>query len=135
MGESLDKLFEAEPYARKLGMRLLEMGPGTAMVEMRITEDMNNIFGSAHGAAIYALMDGAFELAANSHGTVSVALDVNVNYLYPAVAGDHLVASAREMSRSLKISTYFIEVRKEDGRLIATAQAMAYNKKEPLPFP
>ena len=25
MGESLDKLFEGEPYARKLGMRLLEV--------------------------------------------------------------------------------------------------------------
>jgi acyl-CoA thioesterase len=133
MGESLDKLFEVEPYARKLGMRLLEVGLGMAMVEMRITKDMNNIFGSAHGAAIYALMDVAFELAANSHGTVSVALDVNVNYLYPAVAGDLLIASVREMSRSPKISTYFIEVKKEDGRLVATAQAMAYNKKDPLP--
>lgn len=135
MGESLDKLFEGEPYARKLGMRLLEIGPGMAMVEMRVTEDMNNIFGSAHGAAIYALMDGAFELAANSHGTVSVALDVNVNYLHPAVAGDILTASARELSRSPKISTYFIEVKKENGRLVATAQAMAYNKRDPLPTP
>jgi hypothetical protein len=36
---------ETEPYARKLGMRLLELEPGRAVVEMPVHGEMNNIFG------------------------------------------------------------------------------------------
>jgi acyl-CoA thioesterase len=126
--------FEAEPYVEKLGMRLVEMEPGRAAVEMDMTRENENIFGGVHGGAIYSLIDGAFEAAANSHGTVAVALNVNVSYVAPAVSGETLRAEARELSRSARISTCFIEVRKADGTLIATCQATAYRKKDPLPF-
>lgn len=126
--------FEQEPYAKMMNMRLSEIGPGSAIVEMKISDGMKNIFGTVHGGAVFSLIDGAFEAAANSHGTVAVALNVNVSYINPAMPGDLLYASAREVSRSRKISAYYIEVKNDKGELIATCQAMAYRKKDPLPF-
>lgn len=126
--------FEGEPYAKMMKMRLSEIGHGSALVEMKVPEEMKNIFGTVHGGAVFSLIDGAFEAAANSHGTVAVALNVNVSYISPAKPGDVLQARAQEVSRSRKISAYYIEVKNDRGELIATSQAMAYRKRDPLPM-
>jgi acyl-CoA thioesterase len=123
-----------ESYAKKLGMELVELDSGYSKVKMIFKEDMENIFGMAHGGAIFSLMDEAFETAANSHGTVSVALSMNVTYIKPASAGDVLYAEAKEVSLSGRIGTYAISVENERGDLIAICQALVYRKKDKLPF-
>jgi acyl-CoA thioesterase len=131
---ALKSRFEVEPYALKLGMKLIDLEPGRALVELTLTKELENIFGTAHGGAIFSLIDGAFELAANSHGTVAVAVSVNIAYHSPAVAGDILRAEAKEIALSRKLSTYAIRVTC-DERLVATCQAVAYRKKDLLPRP
>jgi acyl-CoA thioesterase len=128
------KRFEEEPYAKSLGIRLVELEYGRALVSMTVPEGMENLFGVAHGGAVFSLIDGAFEAAANSHGTIAVALNVSVTYLRPASVGESLHAEAREISRSARISSYEIRVVNEEKELIATCQALAYRKKERLPF-
>ncbi|NMC10790.1 MAG: PaaI family thioesterase [Methanothrix sp.] len=130
----LKERFSMEPYARSLGIEIVKLEPGQATVKMLTQESMNNIFGSTHGAAIYSLLDAAFELTVNSHGTVAVALEVNVNYLSAVNPGEVLIAKGREVSRSRRISACEIQITGEDGRLVANCQALAYRKKDPLPF-
>jgi acyl-CoA thioesterase len=131
--EALRSGFLKEPYAALFGIELLEIEPGRALVRMQPTEDLRNLFGSMHGGAIFSLIDAAFEAAANSHGTVAVALNVGINFVNPATFEDALIAEAREVSRSRRISTYNIQARDENGRVIASCQATAYRKDSPLP--
>lgn len=126
--------FLEEPYARIFGIEIVELEEGRALMQMQTSQRMNNLFGMIHGAAIYSLLDAAFELAVNSHGTVAVALSVNVNYLNAALPGETLFAEARETNLSRKISACDIRVTGKDGRLVASAQALAYRKKDRLPF-
>ncbi len=123
-----------EGYARKLGLNLVHLGPGHAIVEMVPREDDTNIFGMIHGGAIFSLMDEAFQVSCNSHGTVAVALCVNIVYHNPPKEGTRLKAESREIHRSLKTATYDIKVTDNDDALIASCQALAYRKKEALPF-
>ena len=139
--EEKNKIFDAiikrvreEPYAKKLGMELIELGEGYSKVKMTFKEDMENIFGMVHGGAIFSLIDEAFETAANTHGTVAVALSMNITYIKPVSAGDVLYAEAKEMSLSGRIGTYVINVENERGDLIALCQALVYRKKHELPF-
>ena len=137
MDQCLDALkehFLEEPYARTFGIEIVELEAGRALMQMQTSQRMNNLFGMIHGAAIYSLLDAAFELAVNSHGTVAVALSVNVNYLNAALPGEMLQAEARETNLSRKISACEIRVTGKDGRLVASAQALAYRKKDKLPF-
>ena len=131
---ALEKHFAQEPYARIFGIRIVELEEGRALLEMKTTPSMNNLFGMTHGGAIFSLVDAAFELAVNSHGTVAVALGANMNYLNAPLPGESLRAEGREVNRSRKISACQITVTGEDGRLVATCQAMAYRKKDRLPF-
>jgi acyl-CoA thioesterase len=132
--KSLAEKFREEPFAKLFGIDLVELDFGRALVKMEVKEEMMNLFGMAHGGAVFSLMDAAFELAANSYGTVAVALSMSVNYISPALAGKTIYAEAREVSKSSRISTYDLEIKSREGELIASCQAMAYRKKDKLPF-
>ena len=77
-----ETIFEAvkkEPFARALQMELMELEDGYSVVQMIYEpEKMDNIYARAHGGAIYALIDEAFETAGQTDGTIAVALNVNV---------------------------------------------------------
>jgi len=56
-----------------------------------------------HGGAIFTLIDEAFEISCNSHGTVAVALNVNITYHRAPSPNSTLRAEARGRSQgSLK---------------------------------
>jgi acyl-CoA thioesterase len=131
---SLCKRVEEEPYARKLGMRLVSLKPGHAIVEMRSSEDETNIFGMLHGGAIFSLMDEAFQLSCNSHGTVAVALNMTVTFHQSPEKGSTLLAESSEIHRSQRTGTYEIRVTDHRKTLIASCLALAYRKKDSLPF-
>ena len=121
-------------YARKLGLKLVDLSDGYAAVEMTPDYDDTNLFGMIHGGAVFSLIDEAFQASCNSHGRVAVALSVNIVYHNPTNPGIRLRAESREVHRSKKTGTYDIRVTDEKDVLIASCQALAYRKKEQLPF-
>lgn len=64
---SIIKRVRNEPYAKKMGIEPVELDAGYSKVKMIFNADMENMFGMAHGGAIFSLLDEAFEMAANSH--------------------------------------------------------------------
>ena len=132
--EAIRKKVENEPFAKKMGLELDGIGEGYSLVRMTFTPEMENIFGMAHGGAVFSLIDEAFETASNSHGTVAVALNVNTTYHAPPSPGDMLIAEAREVNKTNRTGNYYITVKNQAGTLIASCQALAYRKKDNLPF-
>jgi acyl-CoA thioesterase len=132
--EAIRRKVKDEPFARKMNLELAALDAGYSLVTMQFTPEMENIFGMAHGGAIFSLIDEAFETASNSHGTVAVALNMNVTYLAPPTPGDELSAEAREVNRTARTANYYITVKDQAEKLLATCQALVYRKKEPLPF-
>ncbi len=125
---------EDEPFARKLGISLVTVEAGHAVVEMESTEDKRNILDMTHGGAIFSLIDEAFEISSNSHGTVAVALNMNVTYHHAPAQDSLLRAESREIHRSRKTATYKIEVTDSANNLIASCSALVYRKQQMLPF-
>jgi acyl-CoA thioesterase len=132
--EAIFREVEKEPFAQKFGLKLVDLKEGYSKVEMKFTSDMENFFGMAHGGALFALIDEAFETASNSHGTVAVALNMNITYVSPPPPGSKLIAEAQEFSRTKKTAGYDIRVFDVGKNLIAFCQALVYRKGEILPF-
>ena len=132
--EAIFKRVEAEPFAQKFGIKLLDLKEGYSKVEMKLSPEMENIFGMAHGGALFALIDEAFETASNSHGTVAVALNMNITYISPPSPGSGLIAEAQEISRSQRTAVYDIKLFDHQNNLIAICEALVYRKGVPLPF-
>jgi len=132
--EAILRQVDREPFAKKFGLRLIDLQEGYSRVEMRFTPDMENIMGMAHGGALFALIDEAFETASNSHGTIAVALNMNITYLSSPAAGSLLTAEAQEVNKTQRTATYDIKVKGEGDNLIASCQALVYRRGKPLPF-
>ena len=132
--QAIFRQVEKEPFAQKFGLKLIDLDEGYSKVEMTFSPDMENIFGLAHGGALFALIDEAFETASNSHGTMAVALNLNITYVSSPALGSKLTAEAKEFSSTRRTANYEIKVSDDRGQLIAACQALVYRKENPLPF-
>ncbi|MDP3181282.1 MAG: PaaI family thioesterase [Desulfobaccales bacterium] len=124
----------SQGLAQSLGLELEEVAPGRAKVTMVCRPEMANILGMVHGTALFALIDEAFQAAVNAYGTVAVALNMNLTFHQAPKVGDKLTAQTRELHAGRRTATYFIEVTDAHGGLVASCQALAYRKDQPLPF-
>jgi acyl-CoA thioesterase len=127
------KKVQEEPLARLLNIRLKNVDDGYALCEMEFADSMENIYGAAHGGAIFSLIDEAFEISSNSHDNVAVALNMNITYMKAPKKNTTLTAESRETNRTRKTASYYITVQ-EGTELIAVCQALVYVKGEEIPF-
>jgi acyl-CoA thioesterase len=122
--------------SRFLGMSIVGVAPGHAVVRMDVREEMLNSHDMCHGGFIFALADSAFAFAANSYNIKTVTAGSSIDYLAPATVGDTLTAVAMEQQRSGKTGVYDVTVSKGDGTRIAMFRGKAQQiKGEILPSP
>jgi phenylacetic acid degradation protein PaaD len=104
--------------SRALGMELVEVTPGRAVLRMQVRPDMANGHGIAHGGFTFTLADSAFAFACNSHNRRTVAQGCDIAFLAPVHAGDVLEAEAVERWRGGRNGIYDVTVRR-DGHVVA----------------
>ena len=115
-------MLAAEGTGPAWGIEIEEAREGYARVRMRLTPDMLNGHGIAHGGMIFALADSAFAYACNSRNVTTVAAQASIVFLDAAKEGEMLIAEAREVALAGRSGVTHVSVRSEDGRAIAEFQ-------------
>jgi len=126
---NIKSYFKNDQFAALAGIELVEAANGHAKAKMVLQPHHWNGIGTVHGGALFTLADFAFAAACNSHGTVAVAIDANITFMKWAKTGT-LYAEARELAKNFKLGSYSVEVRDDNGELIAQFQGLAYRKKD-----
>ncbi len=129
--EEVREFFKRDEFAEYCGIKIVEVSPGYAKTEMFISENHLNGVKTVHGGALFTLADFAFAVAANSHGRVTVAINVSITFM-KAVNKGKITAEARELSSNPKLATYTVDILDEKGDLVAVFQGLAYRKKDTL---
>lgn len=124
--EELRNKFSSDSFPNALGIKLIEVSEGRAVVEMEVKDEHLNLVGTTHGGAIFTLADTALGLASNSRGRISVALNVQINYIKATKTGTILTAVAVEEHLTRKTGVYSVRVTDEKGNLIAIATGTCY---------
>ena len=93
------QFIQALPHSHALGMQLDSIGEGTATIAMPYDERLigDPTTGVIHGGAVSALMDTACGAAVMSHpqaGFSTATLDLRIDYMRPATAGQTVRATA-----------------------------------------
>ena len=130
--EQIKEFFKNDKLAAYLGIELVDVSLGFAVSKMEIKEEHLNGINTVHGGAIFTLADFTFAVAANTHGTVTVAINGNMSFMKAAFKGGILTATATEVSINPKLGTYTVNVTDENGDLIAIFQGMAYRKRDKI---
>ena len=115
--------------SQALGMQVLEIAPGTALLKMAVREDMLNGHQTCHGGLISALADSAFAFACNSYNELTVASGFSIDFMAPARQGDMLTARCAEVSRTGRTGVYDTAVTNQHGERIAVFRGRSYAVK------
>ena len=108
--------------AQTLGFRLIEVGPGTATMElMADTEIHANPMGTIHGGVLCDIADAAIGTA---HATSLkedesfTSIDLQINFFRPVWNG-RIRAVAKPVNVGRQISRYVCHILRDDDKLVA----------------
>lgn len=122
----IETMMQHDPFSQWLGLVLDDYGAGFCKLHFTIRAEMLNGFGIVHGGVVFSAADSAFAFACNSHGRLSVALDVQISFIRSAKTGDVLHVDAKEVHLGNKTSFYEISVTNEQKEIVATFKSTAY---------
>jgi acyl-CoA thioesterase len=103
-------MWAGDRASQALGMEIVEIGPGRAVVRMTVRDDMVNGHAIGHGGLTFTLADSAFAFACNAYGRRTVAAGADIRFRAPTHLGDVLTATATERSRDGRSGVYDVEV-------------------------
>lgn len=118
-------MFSRDRAAQALGITIVRVQPGAALLTMAVRSDMVNGHHICHGGMIFSLADTAFAYACNSYNRNTVASACHIDFLAPAKEGEVLEAEAVERSAAGRTGVYDITVR-VGGRTIALFRGKSY---------
>jgi uncharacterized protein (TIGR00369 family) len=108
--------------AKTLGFRLIEVGPGTATMElMADTEIHANPMGTIHGGVLCDIADAAIGTAhvtSLKEDESFTSIDLQINFFRPAW-NSRIRAVAKPVNVGRQISRYICDIRRDDNKLVA----------------
>lgn len=117
--KSSTAMWQNDHASKWLGMSLVEVREGSAILELTVEKHHCNGHGNCHGGVIYSLADSAFAFACNSRNQSTVAQHNSITYLAPGLLGDRLTAHAKETSLIGRNGIYDVHVTNQNGNVIA----------------
>ncbi|MHA7887604.1 hydroxyphenylacetyl-CoA thioesterase PaaI [Roseicyclus sp.] len=116
---SAEAMWATDAASQWLGLRLIDIGSGRAVMEMTVQAHHLNGHGICHGGFIFTLADSAFAFACNSHNRIAVAQHNSITYLSPGQPGETLRAEAVEVALTGRSGLTDVTVTGGDGRKVA----------------
>lgn len=122
-----------DPLALFLGIAVEDVAEARAVVSLVPQPHHCNALNIVHGSTIYALVDQAAAVAANTLPAVAVLVESKVNFLSAGQPDQKLFATAQVLDRKKRLSLWEVRVSDAGGRLVALAQVMAYHQTHRAP--
>ncbi len=119
-------MLEKDAFSTWLGIKVVEVKPGKAVLRMTVREEMLNGHGVCHGGVTFALADTALAFAANAHGRLATSIECSITYPAPVHDGDELTATAEEQLLRSRIGVYDVVVENQHHRKVALFRGIAY---------
>ena len=124
-----EMMYDQDPFSQWLGIEIIELGPGSCSLKMKVRKEMVNGFNIAHGGITYSLADSALAFASNSHGRQAVSIETSITHSKVVHIDDELTAIATEEYFSEKIATYHVKIFNQNDEIVALFKGTVYRRK------
>ncbi|MEM1322489.1 MAG: hydroxyphenylacetyl-CoA thioesterase PaaI [Bacteroidota bacterium] len=124
------QMYENDAFSQWLGIEVVELEKGRALLKMTVREEMTNGFKIAHGGITYALADSALAFACNSHGRKTVSVETSIAHTRPVPVGTVLWAEAKEEHLGNKIANYSVKIKNQEQELVALFKGTVYRTSQ-----
>jgi acyl-CoA thioesterase len=130
--EVFEVMHARDRFSAWLGLKIDKVDYGYCKLHYMVKEDMLNGFERIHGGVLFSASDSAFAFACNSHGIITVALDVSITFTKSCIAGEVLTVEAQELYLGNKTGLYDIRTTNEKGELVCLFKGTAYRTSKPV---
>lgn len=114
-----ETMWSNDDASRGLGMEIVRIAQGEAVLSMTVRADMLNGQKICHGGFMFTLADSAFAFACNGYNQFTVAQRCSIDFLAPVFEGDLLTAYAEERTRKGRSGIYDVRVKNQRGEVVA----------------
>lgn len=125
-----EQMYDGDAFSQWLGIDIVSLDAGKAVLKMLVRAEMTNGFGIAHGGITYSLADSALAFAANAHGRHSLSVETSISHTQAVKVGDELTAIAVEESLSHKIGIYRIIITNQENTTVALFKGVVYRSSK-----
>jgi len=122
----VDKMISGDAFSQWLGIEVLEITEGFCKLKMTVRDEMTNGFNIAHGGIAYSLADSCLAFAANADGIQAVSIETSISHTKKVASGDTLIATSKEMNKSIKTALYYITITNQDNLEVAHFKGTVY---------
>ena len=126
----VDKMISGDAFSQWLGIEVLEITEGFCKLKMTVRDEMTNGFNIAHGGIAYALSDSCLAFAANADGIQAVSIETSISHTKKVASGDTLIATTKEMNKSIKTALYYITITNQDNLEVAHFKGTVYRTRK-----
>jgi uncharacterized protein (TIGR00369 family) len=119
----IESAFDEVPFVRLLGIELLEIARGTAILRIPTRDDLKRTGGAIHGGVTASLIDTAAAFAIMTHfgpEQTMTTVDLTVHYLRPILSGQ-ATAHARIVRGGRRIVIAAVDVFDDTDTIVATS--------------
>ncbi|WP_232358094.1 hydroxyphenylacetyl-CoA thioesterase PaaI [Paraneptunicella aestuarii] len=127
-----DFMFENDTASKALGMEIIDVDEGYAVMTMTIREDMLNGHQTCHGGMLFSLADSAFAFACNSQNHAAVAANCTIDFIRPARVNDVLTATAKAQHQGKRSGIYQITITNQENKLVALFKGNSARINQPV---
>jgi acyl-CoA thioesterase len=116
-------VFAKVPYLKLIGMELVDLKMGEAIVRLQMRDELRQPHGLLHGGATASVIDTAMAFAVVTRlaeNEKASTVDLTVHYLRPVTTGA-IVCTAKVVKAGKRLLTVSAEVVNDEKKLIATA--------------
>ena len=128
----LQRMLHHDKFTAWLGLEIDTISTGYFKLHYVVKDEMLNGFNSIHGGVLFSAADSAFAFACNSHGVLTVALDVSISFTRSAKAGELLTVEAKEEHLGNKTGVYDVRTTNQSGELVAWFKGTAYRTSKKI---
>jgi uncharacterized protein (TIGR00369 family) len=110
------------PFAKFLGIKMVEITRDRVVAELVVREDLNNRFGIMHGGALMALADNCGGTAASANlkdGQTTTTIESKTNFFAAIPVGDTARAECTALHKGRTTMVWQTRITRNDGRLCA----------------
>ena len=121
----MEKVKSSQPYWTLLGIEMLDVKKGWAKLQLPFAKKLTHPYGIAHGGVIFSLADSAVAMALLGlveKGERFTTVEMNINYVSP-FRGGNITAEARIINKGSRIALGDVDVRDDQGGLVAKCLA------------
>ncbi len=120
------QMYDHDAFSQWLGIEILDLNVGYAVLQMTVRKEMTQGFGITHGGITYSLADSALAFASNAHGRQSLSIETSIAHTKAVNLGDQIKATATELSLTNRIGIYDVKIENQRGEIVALFRGTVY---------